>query len=104
MVAKKQYAKRKAMYLNRCFQTGETPIAGPLIAEDGAFNNRGEDNEDDQGGETNIAPGASHYEPPPNPKPRSNVDSYPQVTPAASSTGKRIAFAVVKSEYCNKIQ
>jgi hypothetical protein len=31
LVAKKQYAKRKAMYLNRCFQTGEQPIPGPLI-------------------------------------------------------------------------
>jgi len=35
LVAKKQYAKHKAMYLNKCFQTGETPIAGPLISEDG---------------------------------------------------------------------
>lgn len=31
---KKQYAKRKAMYLNKCFQTGETPIPGPLIGGD----------------------------------------------------------------------
>lgn len=30
LVAKKQYAKRKAMYLNRCFQTGETPVPGPV--------------------------------------------------------------------------
>ncbi len=31
LVVKKQYAKRKAMYLNKCFQTGETPIPGPLV-------------------------------------------------------------------------
>ena len=31
LVAKKQYAKHKAMYLNKCFQTGQTPIPGPLV-------------------------------------------------------------------------
>lgn len=36
LVAKKQYAKRKAMYLNRCFQTGEAPIPGPIVGD--AFN------------------------------------------------------------------
>ena len=78
------------MYLNRCFQTGETPIAGPLIAEDGAFNNRNEDDEDGRG--DGATAGATHYEPPPNPKPRSTPqDIYPPETPAAaSSTGKWI--------------
>lgn len=33
LVVKKQYAKRKAMYLNKCFQTGESPIPGPLIED-----------------------------------------------------------------------
>lgn len=31
LVSKKQYAKRKAMYLNHCFASGETPVPGPLI-------------------------------------------------------------------------
>ncbi len=75
------------MYLNRCFQTGETPIAGPLIAEDGAFNSQTGDDGGDQAGAT---AGSSYYEPPPNPKPRSYADSYPQETPAASSSGKRV--------------
>jgi hypothetical protein len=35
LVTKKQYAKRKAMYLNKCFQIGETPVPGPLTGEDG---------------------------------------------------------------------
>ena len=38
MIAKKQYAKRKAMYLNRCFQTGEQPQPGPLIG--GSYDRR----------------------------------------------------------------
>ena len=31
-MAKKQYSKYKAMYLNKCFQNGETPIAGPIVS------------------------------------------------------------------------
>ena len=62
LVAKKQYAKRKAMYLNRCFSTGETPIAGPLIGEDGQdeFGNSGEHGQTsyqgDQGGASGYSP------------------------------------------------
>lgn len=41
MVVKKQYAKRKAMYLNKCFQSGETPIAGPLTGELGGIDDFG---------------------------------------------------------------
>lgn len=36
LIAKKKYAKCKAMYLNKCFQSGETPIAGPLISDEGS--------------------------------------------------------------------
>lgn len=44
LVAKKQYAKHKAMYLNKCFQAGETPIPGPLVS-----NEEGESNEHEAG-------------------------------------------------------
>jgi len=83
LVAKKQYAKRKAMYLNRCFQTGEQPVPGPLLGES-------EENQDQATGgseyptaptnypteQSNYPPVAptnyQNYESPPNPKPRSN--------------------------------
>ncbi len=34
VVAKKQYTKRKAVYLNKCVQIGETPFPGLLTGED----------------------------------------------------------------------
>ena len=95
------------MYLNRCFQTGETPIAGPLIGEElgaGGFNNQ---NEQEHGGDQYQQPGPSaptpqapYYEssPPPKPtsaKPRSSpqVDNYyAQETTAPSSTGNIAEF------------
>ena len=31
----KKYAKTKAMYIKKCLDNNETPIAGPLISDDG---------------------------------------------------------------------
>lgn len=56
LVVKKQYAKRKAMYLNKCFQTGEAPIPGPLLGEGGA----GQDDGDDEGVVTGATGGPSN--------------------------------------------
>lgn len=100
LVAKKHYAKRKAMYLNRCFQTGETPIAGPLIGEEGVFNQN--EAASDQGVPSAPAPvQPQYYESPPNPKPRTpqpNVsDNYGQ-EPVASNVRAISSEDVVKAQ------
>lgn len=76
LVQKKQYAKRKAMYLNKCFQTGETPIAGPLIGEE----LDGEGNQND--GESDNNPGPSPPSVPANYYPQSNPSPKPRANPA----------------------
>ncbi len=38
LIVKKDYAKKKAMYLNKCFQNNEVPVPGPLVqSNDGKF-------------------------------------------------------------------
>jgi len=68
LIAKKQYAKRKAMYLNRCFQTGEQPQPGPLIGEEYSdeYSNQTE------AGHNDYAPPADKHSPP------SNYNQYPK--------------------------
>lgn len=88
LVVKKQYAKRKAMYLNRCFQTGEKPIPGPLI-EDGSDELNQKDNDEGQNeNESRFNQPTDHnqYNKPdefqPSPKPRMN--NTPNQVPEAS--------------------
>ncbi|CAF0789332.1 unnamed protein product [Brachionus calyciflorus] len=69
LVVKKQYAKRKAMYLNKCFQTGETPIPGPLIGE-----NTGE-GEDFDGSKNETNEQSYNYQPTQNFQPTNNYQS-----------------------------
>lgn len=90
LVAKKQYAKRKAMYLNRCFQTGETPVAGPLIGDETGQDESVDQNQDIPGASHLPPPPPSnyqHYESPPDPMPRSNPvpQPSPQQTIASGS-------------------
>jgi len=75
LVAKKKYAKCKAMYLNKCFQSGETPIAGPLISDEGS----------------NEEPSASNYQDSGNPAGPSypgypSQPSQPQLPPSTYSS------------------
>lgn len=63
LVTKKQYAKRKAMYLNRCFQTGEHPVPGPLLGDES-----GENEGDEEGASSdpnNLPTAPTNYPLPP---------------------------------------
>jgi len=94
LIQKKQYAKRKAMYLNRCFQTGEQPMPGPLIGEEvGDESNKQEYSHNPEDYSTNQTNDHQHIESPPNPKPRSsqpeenqNYSNYSQPGPSADSS------------------
>lgn len=97
LIAKKQYAKRKAMYLNRCFQTGETPIPGPLIGEDiGDSQQNEEEGQSSSTGASYYPPAPSNYNQPPQPvpQPRSNQisdNSYYNEQPAPASDSASIS-------------
>lgn len=69
LVAKKQYAKRKAMYLNKCFQTGEKPIPGPLTSEG--------DNNDEFANYDSGTTDAGYTPVQPNAPPSGAVNKYP---------------------------
>nr|BAJ95457.1 predicted protein [Hordeum vulgare subsp. vulgare] len=79
LVVKKQYAKRKAMYLNKCFQTGETPIPGPLV-DDGYGEETGEDN-NASGGAVGGAGASNHYQPTSNDYGGASSSNYPPSAP-----------------------
>ncbi|RNA12143.1 vacuolar sorting-associated VTA1 -like protein [Brachionus plicatilis] len=75
LVVKKQYAKRKAMYLNKCFQTGETPIPGPLVGDN--FREGFDFEESKQNNEQEFPPHQNIHADQPGPSPtKTNLENF----------------------------